>query len=100
MDILSVCVFLREFPDFRQNLSSGEEKAALPKCPTDMMKYTYQYIQQMEFLCRTQPLSLLPRDGLMAELMGPWPRPPKHYGTLASPVITETSIMARSQRAP
>lgn len=62
------------------------------------MKNTYRYIQQMEFLCCTQPLSPLPRDGLMAELMGLWPHPPKRYGFLASPVITETSIMACSQR--
>lgn len=85
-------------PVSRQRLSSGEEKAALPKHPVDTMKNTYRYIQQMEFLCCTQPLSPLPRDGLMAELMGLWPHPPKRYGFLASPVITETSIMACSQR--
>lgn len=52
----------------------------------------------MEFLCQTQPLSLLPRGGLMGELMGPWPHSSKHYGTLASPVTTETSMVAGSQR--
>lgn len=96
--IFCLCVYLREFPDFRQNLSSGEGKAALLKCPMDMMKYTYRFIQQIEFLRQTQPLSLLPRGRLMAELMGPWPCSPKHYGTLASPVITETSVVAGSQR--
>lgn len=66
----------------------------------DMMKYTYRYAQQMEFLCRTQPLSFLPRGRLMAELMGPWPHPLHRYETPASPVITETSSVAHSQRVP
>lgn len=50
------------------------------------------------FMSDTQPLSLLPRGGLMAKLMGAWPCSPKHYGTLTSPVTTETSIVAGSQR--
>lgn len=83
--------FLEAFPDIRQNLASGKEKEdhiALPKYHVDMMKYTYFYIQQMEFLCHSQPLSLLLRDGLMIELMRPWPQPLKWYGTLASHIIT------------
>lgn len=63
------------------------------------MKYTYQYIQQMEFLCHTQPLSLLARTALTAELMWLWPCPPVDCGTVASPVVTETSIVVHSPKA-
>lgn len=57
--------------------------------------FTYWYIQQTEFLCYAESVLLHPTDGLMAGLMGPWPRPPQPPWDARFSVITET--LGRSQ---